>query len=267
MCEDLNSVFTPQQHKALLALLQQHESMVLGPPSHIVNQITTYPPQTHPTSGINHYVCSFPHQKPTSDTRAIDHIYHSLSHFQCFKQIRPISVNLPDVSQIIATIAGSVFFPANLFITNVLYIPQCSFNLVSISKLTSNLKFTDNGYEIQETHALRTIGVARLRNGLYTLDSHEVQVCNVSSDLNSCSPDFNLWHFRLGHPSYARLLAMKQTHPYIISVDNKTPCDVCHFTKQKRLPFPSSHTKSVHCFDLLHVDTWGASSSSFCFWL
>ena len=101
VCEDFDSAFTPQQRKALLALLQQHESMASGPPSHTINQITMRTPQTHPISGINHNVCSFSHQKPTFcilDTGATDHICHSLSYFQCFKQIRPISVNLPDGS-------------------------------------------------------------------------------------------------------------------------------------------------------------------------
>jgi len=32
--------------------------------------------------------------------------------------------------------------------------------------------------------------------------------------------------------------------------------DICHFAKQKRLPFPRSASKSKKCFDLIHVDVW-----------
>lgn len=34
-------------------------------------------------------------------------------------------------------------------------------------------------------------------------------------------------------------------------------CDVCHFAKQKRLPFYSSQNCTNSCFDLIHVHIWG----------
>jgi len=39
-------------------------------------------------------------------------------------------------------------------------------------------------------------------------------------------------------------------------------CDICHFAKQKRLPFPLSVSKSKKCFDLIHVDVCGPYSLS-----
>jgi hypothetical protein len=38
------------------------------------------------------------------------------------------------------------------------------------------------------------------------------------------------------------------------------PCDTCFFAKQKRLPFPDSHTISANIFDLIHMDIWGPLS-------
>lgn len=34
-------------------------------------------------------------------------------------------------------------------------------------------------------------------------------------------------------------------------------CDICHFSKQKRLPFPVINNTSSKYFDLVHVDIWG----------
>ena len=66
----------------------------------------------------------------------------------------------------------------------------------------------------------------------------------------------NLWHTRLGHPSFSKLQLLKG----VVNIDafNKTTyCDVCHFSKQKRLPFPISDRVSSTPFDLIHCDLWG----------
>ena len=46
-------------------------------------------------------------------------------------------------------------------------------------------------------------------------------------------------------------------------VSNKTPCcDVCHFSKQKRLPFTLSIHVSSKTFELIHCDIWGPFATS-----
>ncbi|CAH9056118.1 unnamed protein product [Cuscuta europaea] len=35
------------------------------------------------------------------------------------------------------------------------------------------------------------------------------------------------------------------------------PCDICHFAKQKKLPFPISTSHASNAFDLIHMDVWG----------
>ena len=39
-------------------------------------------------------------------------------------------------------------------------------------------------------------------------------------------------------------------------------CDICHFSKQKRLPFTASTHVSTNPFDLLHCDLWGPFATS-----
>ena len=68
-----------------------------------------------------------------------------------------------------------------------------------------------------------------------------------------------MWNFCLGHPSYAKFSLLNN----LVSVlpANKTiSCDICHFSKQKRLSFPTSQHVSHCVFDLVHCDLWGAFS-------
>ena len=41
-----------------------------------------------------------------------------------------------------------------------------------------------------------------------------------------------------------------------------TPCDTCHYSKQRKLPFQLSTTVSKAPFDLIHVDIWGPYCTS-----
>ena len=81
--------------------------------------------------------------------------------------------------------------------------------------------------------------------------THIINTVNVSaSDLET------LWHFRLGHISNKCIDVIKNKFPFV-KYNKSFVCDVCRFTKQKRLSFPISTSKSEKCFDLIHVDIWG----------
>jgi len=56
-------------------------------------------------------------------------------------------------------------------------------------------------------------------------------------------------------------IVIKYKFPFV-EYNKSFICDICHFTKQKRLPFPLSASKSEKCFDLIHVDVWGLYSLS-----
>ena len=65
-----------------------------------------------------------------------------------------------------------------------------------------------------------------------------------------------LWHSRLGNPSYSKFSLLKDVVDVVVS--NKTNCcDICHYSKQKRLPFSSSTHVSNKPFELIHCDLWG----------
>jgi hypothetical protein len=55
------------------------------------------------------------------------------------KRIEPINLKLPNGTLVSTSLAGTILFDKNLYITNVLYFPDFSFNLISIPKLTKSL--------------------------------------------------------------------------------------------------------------------------------
>ena len=66
----------------------------------------------------------------------------------------------------------------------------------------------------------------------------------------------DLWHFRLGHPSHAKLSLLNKIVSDL-AINKPHCCDICHLAKQKRLSFPSSTHVSNAIFDLVHCDLWG----------
>lgn len=59
---------------------------------------------------------------------------------QCMKQINPITIKLSNRALVTTNYAGTIHFEKFLYITDVLYIPDFSFNLIHVPKLTKNLK-------------------------------------------------------------------------------------------------------------------------------
>ena len=66
------------------------------------------------------------------DSGAIDHICCYLALFTAYKHIQPVQIKLPNVNQVLATIAGTVSFSPSLTLINVLYLPMFAFNLISV---------------------------------------------------------------------------------------------------------------------------------------
>jgi hypothetical protein len=266
--------FIPDQHQALLALLQNSTSIS----SHNVNQLSTKP---YNSTGI---ICTFPTTHKSEcfilDTGATDHVCFSKSFFQCIRKIKPITIKLPNGSVISTCYAGSIVFDNQFFLTDVLYIPDFSFNLISVPKLTTTLHcqllFDNSTCLIQDVSSKKMIGAADLSHGLYTLKSplvslppkaysHCINSIHTSSsnktDKSSNKTDnCNLWHLRFGHVSNEKLLVMNKIFPSIQFIPSTTPCDVCFYAKQKRLPFPHSNHISKNNFDLIHMDIWGPVS-------
>ncbi|KAF5461048.1 hypothetical protein F2P56_020874 [Juglans regia] len=121
-----------------------------------------------------------------------------------------------------------------------------------------------------------TIGMSEVRGGLYHLLRSWVSPSalvdawpsflskdqSISASATHTASLSSLWHYRLGHISFSRLLLIKD--PIVINnlhSHNQTPCSICPLAKQHRLPFPSSNHSSLHVFDIIHCDIWGPNST------
>ncbi|KAK2388029.1 putative mitochondrial protein [Trifolium repens] len=256
--------FTAAQHKALLALLQGSNTLQ----SHSINHVTT----------ITGVLCTIPLSSNSShfilDTGATDHICFDLKFFQCIKQISPINLKLPNGTLVTTCFAGTVYFDQHFYLTGVLYFPNFSFNLISVPKLTLNLHyslmFNDHKCLIQDTCSKKMIGAAELNSGLYILKTPNISlgpnlsipcinnISHIVSSLESHRNDeCNVWHKRLGHASFDKMIEINKNFPCVKIAKSSIPCDTCFYAKQKRLPFTHSSTVSTHNFDIVHMDIWG----------
>ncbi|KAK3019106.1 hypothetical protein RJ639_003788 [Escallonia herrerae] len=115
------------------------------------------------------------------------------------------------LSTIVGT--GSIVLSPSITLHNVLHVPKLSCNLLSISKLTNDLKCQANFYStrcgFQEMVSGRMIGSVRASGGLYFFEDgtnfgKHVQSTWLKSVFDSS--DVMLRHYRLGHPSTKELL-------------------------------------------------------------
>ena len=96
------------------------------------------------------------------DSRATNHVCCTLSDFSTYHCINSISIKLHNGHYVTANYSGIVNLNYRISLTNVLYVPAFSFNLISISKLTSCLQcdliFCSNKFIIQDIRTKDKIG-------------------------------------------------------------------------------------------------------------
>ena len=117
----------------------------------------------------------------------------------------------------------------------VLHVPNMSSNLLSISKLTRDLKcgahFFECSYVFQDLTSRKTIDNAREHEGQYYFEKEaelNKQAQIVSCESLSREQEIILWHRRLGHPSFSYLQTLF-TSPFH-NVDF-FQCEFCQLAK------------------------------------
>jgi len=188
------------------------------------------------------------------DSGASDHVCPHLHCFTSLYKIQPISVSFPNGTTLISQYCGSIKFSEQFEINNVLFLPQFRISLIFISQLTKivdcKLMFSCNSCVLQDLHTQRTIGHVELISNLYILSLHSqgpachadtslhildsnkiVADSSVSNSIRSSNlHDFDVWHYRLGHPSTSVLQHLCTTFPYI-SINKNVVCDFCPLAK------------------------------------
>ncbi|KAL4347752.1 hypothetical protein GQ457_17G011290 [Hibiscus cannabinus] len=220
------------------------------------------------------------------DTCATDHIisdFESLSsHVLCPK---PHFIHLPNGKIESVSHTSSHSLASDFLLTKVLFVPNFSYNLLSVSRLAKDhccvVSFFPDLCILQDRFTGKIMGIGRESKGLYYFESakgadglyvsisptsslfssslstqNDISSTNSSSFMsNSLQHETSLWHARLGHVS---LTTMNKMH-FANFVDHACVqnCTICPLAKQTRLPFPTSTSRSAVPFELIHIDLWG----------
>ena len=140
----------------------------------------------------------------------------------------------------------------SLPLTFVLYTPECSFNPISISKITRTLNcsiiISNKFVTLQDRSTGKTIGIGRESQGPYHLTSKSSLAVCVSTDAPL------LIHSRLGHPSLSKFRKMVTRFSTLSSL----ACESCQLGKHTRVSFPKRlNNRAKSPFELVHTDVWG----------
>lgn len=151
---------------------------------------------------------------------------------------------------------------------DVLYVPDLTVNLLSVSRLISkglSVLFDDEGGTIINSDG-DIIATASLFHGVYKLDvqSNEFpqQQTEVSFTSANLALQYNqtLWHRRLGHLNMRSMNLLKNSLADGITYQNSRvnkPCAQCVLGKQTSLPFGKSSSRAKAKLEIIHTDLCG----------
>ncbi|KAJ0049052.1 hypothetical protein Pint_16420 [Pistacia integerrima] len=273
-----SALFTKEQYAEILKLL--HKDIPHSP----LNDINAN------MAGIQCYLSSLSNKQSwILDTGASHHMSH------CIEQLVDLaspavspSVKLPNGHVSEVSHIGSCFLNPTQKLTNVLYVPDFKFNLISIAKLTKDLScyvsFFPDFCVIQDLSNGQVKGIGRQTEGLYfllpplpsaqppselvhsrlpdTAVSHAViPSFPVSNNTKNCmNSSYELWHKRLGHVPIAKLKYYSVIKHAFVKDDHAFDCHICPLAKQTRMPFTASQNRASAPFTLIHMDVWGPYS-------
>ena len=254
--------FTQEQYTKLLALLNKHD---LESSSHHSGDSTSAAMLAGKVFCVS---TSSPHSKWILDSGATDHITPNL---QLFSSYSPLShdsfILMPNGKHAKIHHIGTIQLTPSLSLLNALHVPDFQYNLLSASKLAKQLSaqviFSPDHCFLQVPSMKQPLAIGKEVGGLYLVD-HTSCTSSLASTSFSSLPDksffcsmstLELWHCRLGHMSFTNM-----KHLDVVSSCTTLPksiCQVCHYAKQQRTPFPDSTSCASHIFELIHVDLWG----------
>ena len=168
-------------------------------------------------------------------------------------QPSPSNVTLADGSHSCVLGSGIIVPTPSIPLTSVLSLPNFSFNLMSISKLTRALKcyilFFPDFCLLQDLMTKQIIGRGRESRGLYILDptvSRPIACSGVTTPFKT--------HCQLSHLSLPLLKKLCPWFSSFLSLD----CESCQFAKHHRLSYsPRVNKRASAPFELVHSDMWG----------
>ena len=190
------------------------------------------------------------------DSGATDHMTGNSSLFSTFQSHTSApTVTLADGSKSRVLGSGSVNPTPLISLSSVLSLPELSFNLISVSKLTRALncsaQFFPDYCLFQDLTTKQIIGKGHESGGLYILDTQIPKSIACSGIVTPFEA-----HCRLGHPSLPLLKILCPQFQSLSLLD----CESCQFAKHHRVNLsPRVNKRADAPFALVHSDVWGPS--------
>ena len=152
----------------------------------------------------------------------------------------------------------------NCTLKNVMYVPDLSANLISVSAIAENggkITFTEDKVVVEKNDKEILCG-KRKENGLY-----EIILNPESNEKSYTAQKLNLaekWHKKLGHLSFEGMKILKGISEGLDFTEEdlkniEETCETCMKAKQARAPFKGSgmQTKTKRALEIVHSDICG----------
>lgn len=210
------------------------------------------------------------------DSRATHHACHDKDLFyklQLLPSAEKLTVGNDSMCLILGT--GNVklrnYEGKEVILTNVLYSPDMTKNLISVSKVLKSpglrISFTSKGCKVTNTAGI-TILEACLKDALYcvcvTTAQTSISVNVMSKSSVGTAATSMLWHARLGHVNETKLKTLHTSAYYRHQVPEIAAlqfCDACALGKIKQTPFAKeSSFRATQLLELVHTDLCGPIS-------
>lgn len=208
------------------------------------------------------------------DSGATQHITNRSDYFQSYTEYKcPVEVRVGNSSTMKAYGHGKISVKMlvhgiwkNSVMENVLYAPEVSRNLFSVSQaLDHGSKFNMSNDKCEFTKPTGVVAVGIRQGNLFRLlckvilpevnNPTSVTECMSEVQLNEMN-SLQLWHERLGHLNKQHV--KKFLHSQGIDVQNdNTFCEACVLGKQHRLPFQSRQQRAKDVGEIIHTDVCG----------
>lgn len=137
---------------------------------------------------------------------------------------RPSRVHLPYGTSKITSYGGTAWLNNDLVLTNVLYIPEITNNLISIAQLVKEVRVR---CEFYKTHCVfktkssqKILGVGHMKGNLYIFETLvERHFCNLFKT--------DEWHIFLGYPLVSTMKCMKFLTTNLEEYEAIRNCEIC----------------------------------------
>jgi hypothetical protein len=175
----------------------------------------------------------------------------------------PSSIVVGNGSVLLVTSVGDSVLPRPFYLNDVLVAPDLIQSLLFVRRFTTNnsysMEFDPFALSVKDLATKRVLARYGSTDLLYTLPLPTLPTTTprVIPYTLAVTASSATWHRRLGHPGPDVLFKLSSTSAITCPRGrDDSLCHACQLGRHVRLPFPSSSTRVLQFFDLVHCDIW-----------